>query len=172
MKTQIELNFVNQYPDFDEKIDEKKIEEISKELCCYFLAKNNVIKKSILEGYVFNKISFELIFVDNNSIWQINKEYRKKDSPTDVITFALFADSDPKFVLDGEINLGEIIVSLDRIQQQSKEIGNTFKDELYYIISHGILHLLGFDHLNEEDYDFMVGLQKESLKEVYDKIYE
>ena len=172
MKTLIDLNFVNQYPEFADEIDENLVQKISKELCRYFISRNDVVEKSSVNGYDYNKISFELIFVNNDSIWQINREYRDKDSPTDVITFALFADAEPKFVLDGEINLGEIIVSLDRIKQQAEEIGNTFKDELYYIISHGILHLLGFDHLNEEDYDFMVGLQKESLKEVYDKIYK
>ena len=172
VKTQIELNFVNQYPDFNEKVDEKEIEEISVKLCNYFISDKDIVAKSTLAGIKYDKISFEMIFVNNDSIFEINSEYRKKNSPTDVITFALFADAEPKFVFDGEVNLGEIIISLDRIQEQAGEVGNTFKDELYYIISHGILHLLGFDHLSEEEYDFMIGLQKKSLKEVYDKIYE
>lgn len=166
MKTQIDVTFDNQYDDFQVGINEDEILDIAKKICEFFLSKNDVIEKSVLNDFKFNKISFELVFVNNESIHKINKEYRQKDRPTDVITFALFADSEPKFVYDGEISLGEIVVSLDKIEEQAKEIGNVFKDELYYIISHGILHLFGFDHMSEEEYNFMVGLQKESLKEI------
>lgn len=167
VKTQIDVTFDNQYKEFQVGIEEDEILDIAKELCKFFLSKNDVIEKSALKNFKFNKISFELVFVNNETIHEINRDYRQKDHPTDVITFALFADSEPKFVYDGEISLGEIIVSLDKIEEQAKEIGNEFKDELYYIISHGILHLFGFDHISEEEYNFMVGLQKESLKEVY-----
>ena len=80
------------------------------------------------------------------------------------MTFAIFADSpkDEQYIIDGEINLGEIIVSLDKIEEQSKENNVTFNDEIYYIISHGILHLLGFDHQSEEEYNFMVNNQNKA----------
>ena len=87
-----------------------------------------------------------------------NREYRKKDHPTDVITFALFADSedDEKFIFEEEVNLGEILISIDTIKKQAKE---SVYDELLVVSAHGILHLLGFDHLTEEDYKFMVDKQ-------------
>ena len=102
--------------------------------------------------------------MNNEEIHRINKEYRQKDSPTDVITFAIFADSDEdeKFVFDGEVHLGEIMISLDKIEEQSKENNVTFEDELYYLVSHGVLHLLGYDHQSEEDYNLMVKLQNQA----------
>ena len=112
----------------------------------------------------FNTISFDIVLCNNEYIHKINKEYRNKDSATDVITFAIFADSTPdeRFIFDDEINLGEIIVSLDKIKEQSTENNVTFDSELYYLISHGILHLLGFDHQNQKDYDFMVENQNKA----------
>ncbi len=151
MKTQIDISFENSYTNFHIDIVEKEVLSVSQKICSFFINDKEILEKSVLRGYEFNKISFELIFVSNEVIHEVNREYRQKDSPTYVITFVLFADSEPKVVYDGEISLGEIIVSLDKIEEQAKEIGNTFKDELYYIISHGILHLLGFDHLSEED---------------------
>lgn len=117
-----------------------------------------LISKSCLNKYKYNLISFDIVLVNNEEIHRINREYRNKDMPTDVITFAMFADSpeNERYIIDCEINLGEIIVSLDKIESQSKENNVEFIDELYYIISHGILHLLGFDHQNQTDYDFMV----------------
>ena len=78
-----------------------------------------------------------------------------------IISFAIFADSLPeeRFIIDDEINLGEIIISLDKTEEQSKNNNVTFDSELYYLISHGILHLLGFDHQTQEEYDFMVEKQ-------------
>ena len=105
----------------------------------------------------------------------INRDYRNKDYPADIITFAVFADSsdDEKFVLDMEINLGEVIIALDKIieEAQKKEISKD--SELLFLISHGILHLLGFDHQTQEEFDFVVTHQKEALKSIgiiYDKI--
>ena len=83
---------------------------------------------------------------------------------TDVITFAIFADSplNERFIIDSDISLGEIIISLDKVKEQADYNNVTFLDELYFIISHGILHLLGFDHQNDVDYNFMVENQKKA----------
>lgn len=101
---------------------------------------------------------------------EINREYRNKDYPADIITFAIFADSDEKFVFDGEINLGEVIIALDKVIEEAEKKGVTKEYELSFLISHGILHLLGFDHQTEEDYNFIMELQNKALGFVYDKI--
>jgi len=106
-----------------------------------------------------NKISFDILYCDSAKTLEINKEYRNKDYPADIITFAIFADSSEKFVLDGEINLGEIIIALDKVTEEAANKGVSPEEELSFLISHGILHLLGFDHETEEDYNYIIGLQ-------------
>ena len=77
----------------------------------------------------------------------MNKEYRNKDYPADIITFAIFADDDSRFVFDGDINLGEIVIALDKVIELSNAEVSCAKNkeqELYFLISHGLMHLLGF----------------------------
>ncbi len=154
--TEYNVFLENTYPDF--QIDEVKVYNDVLKMTAFLCENSQITSKSCLNEMDYNSISFDIVLTNNEEIRRINKEYRFKDSPTDVITFAIFADSpsDEKFIFDSEINLGEIIVSLDKIQEQSKENNITFENELYYIISHGILHLLGFDHLTETDYNYMV----------------
>ncbi len=168
--TELNIFIENLYDkfDFDYLETQNNVEKMTK----FLLNDKTVFQNSCLIKYKYKVICFDIVFVNNEEIHRINKEYRKKDSPTDVITFAIFADSpdDEKFIIDGEINLGEIIVSIDKIRQQAEENSNEFFDELYYIISHGILHLLGFDHQTEKDYNFMVEKQNKAKALVYDKI--
>ena len=162
----VDISFDNTYEEF-ENIEEEKIYKNGLNIAEYFVNNEIVLKDSVLDGFDFDKVSFDLVFVSDDEIHTINREYREKDRPTDVITFALFADSEPKFVYDREIALGEIVISLDTVDKQAKENGNDFDYELYYIISHGVLHLLGYDHETMEEYENMVELQKKSLKEIY-----
>ena len=142
-------------------LDEKKILTGTKKILKYFLETEEVLKNSCLKDYDYKLLSFDIVFCDNEKIHEINREYREKDRPTDVITFALFADApkEEQFVFDNEIHLGEMMISLDKIEEQAKENNVTFDDEIHYIIAHGILHLLGFDHLTEGDYNYMVEIQ-------------
>lgn len=152
----------NTYPDFD--IDEVKVFNNTAKMTEFIIGDSEIFSKSCLKDYDFTTLSFDIVLCNNEDIHRINKEYRNKDSATDVITFAIFADSLPseRFIIDKEINLGEIIVSLDKIKEQSEENNVGFDSELYYLISHGILHLLGFDHQTQSDYDFMVDKQNEA----------
>lgn len=156
----------NIYPEF--KIDEVAILSTVKIMTEYFLANRQIMSKSCLAGYEFESLSFDIVLCNNEKIQEINRDYRGKDSPTDVITFAIFADSEPseRFVIDGDIALSEIIVSLDKIKEQAQENNNTFEKELYYILAHGVLHSFGFDHLTQEDYNYMVEEQVNALKAV------
>ncbi|MFH0067847.1 rRNA maturation RNase YbeY [Peribacillus sp. NPDC056705] len=107
-------------------------------------------------------------FVDNDRIREINKEYRHKDSATDVISFALEEmREDEVEIVGAEMPrmLGDIIISIERTKEQAEEYGHSFDRELGFLALHGFLHLLGFDHMNEEDEKVMFTKQKEILEE-------
>jgi probable rRNA maturation factor len=107
-------------------------------------------------------------FVSNERIWEINREYRDKDAPTDVISFAM------EELGEGEINLvgedlprvlGDIIISIEKTKEQAIEYGHPFMRELGFLAVHGFLHLLGYDHMTELEEKEMFTLQKEILDE-------
>ena len=112
----------------------------------------------------FSTLSLELTFCNDTTICEINSTYRNKNKATDVITFALFADDKNAIVVNETIELGEIIISTDTLVRQAKENKNDIKTELYTLITHGILHLFGFDHLTQKDYDFVVRIQEAIIK--------
>lgn len=150
----------NIYPNWE--IDELKAITVGRNVFNYYL--ENLFDKSCLSGFDFETITFDILFCDSSKTHQINKEYRDKDYPADIITFAIFADDDSKFIFDGDINLGEIIIALDKVKEEAKKKNVTDEYELYFLISHGIMHLLGFDHQTEEDYNFVIDEQKKALK--------
>lgn len=157
MKTNIFVE--NNYPEFE--VDDVKFHDDTKKMFDYAVSLNEIKHNFCLKNKVFDTVVFDIVFCNDDEIHRINRNYRNTDRPTDVITFAIFADSpdDEKFIFDGEINLGEIIISLDTIKKQAEENKTTFDDELRLITAHGILHLLGFDHLTEDDYNFVVTVQ-------------
>ena len=110
-----------------------------------------------------SKIRFDISFCNDNTIQKINKDYRKKDKPTDVITFSLFIDDLNAQIYRKTADLGQIIVSVETAQRQKKD---TLEKEILTLICHGILHLFGFDHLTKKDYDFVVGIQNIVLEEL------
>lgn len=148
------------------EVDERKSIETAKKILKIFLQDKTIFNSSCLVEMDFNCISFDILYCDNEKTHEINKEYRKKDYSADIITFSIFADSDEKFIFDKEINLGEIIISLDKVSENAQMKGILFEDELYFLISHGILHLLGFDHQTNEDYNFIIKAQTSALKKI------
>ena len=106
-------------------------------------------------------IEFGVIFVDNNKIKELNRIYRNIDRETDVITFRL---ADYEEVIFNNVNiLGDIYISLDKALSQSIEYDHSYLRELSFLLIHGFLHLLGYDHMNEEDEKVMFKLQEEIL---------
>ena len=150
----------NIYPDWE--IDEVKCIAITRKIVEYYL--EQLLDISCLDGFDFESLTFDILFCDSEKTHQINRDYRNKDYPADIITFAIFADDETKFVLDEDINLGEILLALDKVREESKKHNVSDEYELYFLIAHGILHLLGFDHQTEEDYNFVVEVQKKALK--------
>lgn len=119
---------------------------------------NFIVEKENLNNCIFN-----IIIVDNEYIHKINKEYRGIDRPTDVISFALEDNTDfiePEFRV-----LGDIYISIDKVKEQSELYSHSFLRELSFLTVHGLLHLLGYDHMNEEDEKVMFSRQDEILNE-------
>lgn len=106
--------------------------------------------------------------VDNRYIHKINKKYRGIDRPTDVISFA-FLDNENNYdkilFSHGPVVLGDIYISLDKAKEQAEEYGHSLHRELSFLFIHGLLHLLGYDHMNKVDEEKMFKLQEEILSE-------
>lgn len=114
------------------------------------------IKKLDIENAIFN-----IIFVSNEEIHNINKEYRNIDRVTDVISFALEDNKD--IVYDDFRLLGDIYIAIDVAYDQAVEYNHSREREVCFLATHGLLHLLGYDHMIEEDEKEMFGLQEELL---------
>ena len=111
-------------------------------------------------------------FMDNAAIQEINRVYRGKDAPTDVISFALedeWEDEIPVIFEEGDNPLprvlGDIMISIERAQEQAEEYGHSLERELCFLAVHGIYHLLGYDHEKEEEAEVMFKKQEEVLME-------
>ena len=107
------------------------------------------------------EVEFNIIIVDNEKIHAINKEYRGIDRETDVISFAL--EDDKSMILVGNRVLGDIYISIDKAKEQANLYNHSLKRELCFLSIHGLLHLLGYDHMTKEDEEKMFSLQKEIL---------
>ena len=106
-----------------------------------------------------NKKEFNIIFVDDEEIQRINREYRKIDKVTDVISFALCDDPDNQMTDE----LGDIFIDLDQAFRQAKDYGHSITREVAFLAVHGYLHLCGYDHMTKEDEEVMFKKQDEIL---------
>ena len=106
---------------------------------------------------------FNIIIVDEEKIRYLNKNYRDKDSVTDVISFAL--EDDDIFIKTDMRILGDIYICLKRAKDQSVEYGHSFLREISFLTIHGLLHLLGYDHMNSDEEKEMFELQERILSE-------
>ncbi len=109
----------------------------------------------------------DVSLVDEETIQDINRDYRHVDKVTDVISFAFEDDDSPTSLILGDDvprMLGEIFICVPRALEQAKEIGNSSQRELSFLFVHGLLHLLGYDHMRKEDEDIMFPLQEKILQ--------
>ena len=137
----LECDITYEIDKIEEFLDEKKIENFIK----------FILENEYKEEYGKNDYYLSLLIADNKIIKQINKEYRNKDTETDVISFAYNETEN----IGGLNVLGDIIISLEKVKNQSKEYGHSEEREFYYVLCHGMLHLLGYDHIEEEDKKIM-----------------
>jgi probable rRNA maturation factor len=149
------------------KIDEDIIKNI-----------NRVIQYALEEEEVKVDTQISVVFVDNQSIRDINREQRGIDKATDVLSFPMldYAENkvykelyvDYKFrsedLDEGELVLGDIVLSLEKALEQSEEYGHSFMREVCYLTVHSVLHLLGYDHMKDDEKDIMRSREEEILE--------
>lgn len=112
-----------------------------------------------------------ITFMNNDEIQTYNRDYRGVDKPTDVISFAIEDDDEDDFMLimDADMeadlgrNIGDILISMDKVAEQANYLGHSFERELGFLAVHGFLHLNGYDHMEATEEAEMFGLQKEIL---------
>ena len=123
------------------------------------------------EGLLDSKLIMTITFTTPEEIRKINKKYRKIDRATDVLSFPMFEKDE----LDEKIKnkdflfedvLGDIIISIDKVREQAEEYGHSFERELSYMLVHGFYHLMGYDHIEEEDKKIMRPKEEKILNEL------
>lgn len=145
---EITVDIEKEIDGFDEFIDLPKIEEY--------------VKKVLVKEYPEDEdLYLSILLTGNEHIQEINREYRDKDSVTDVISFAYHEN---RCDFSPFTTLGDIIICLPRVEEQGVEYGHGFVREFYYVLTHGILHLLGYDHIEEEDKTEMRAKEEEILE--------
>jgi len=108
------------------------------------------------------EVSLGLRFTDDAGIAELNSQWRQKSGPTDVLSFAALDDT-PDWLEGAAVELGDIIVSLDTAHRQAADHDHSLRYELHWLISHGLLHLLGWDHPDERSLSAMLALQEHLL---------
>jgi metalloprotein, YbeY family len=131
-----------------------------------------VLKKCFEEeGLIDSKLIMTITFTTPEEIRKINKKYRKIDRATDVLSFPMFEKAE----LDEKIKnkdflyedvLGDVIISIDKVKEQAEEYGHSFERELSYMLVHGFYHLMGYDHIGEEDKKIMRPKEEKILNEL------
>ena len=104
------------------------------------------------------EVSLGLRFTDDAGIAELNSQWRQRSGPTDVLSFAAL-DNTPNWLEGAAVELGDIIVSLDTAHRQAADHDHSLRYELHWLISHGLLHLLGWDHPDEQSLSSMLALQ-------------
>lgn len=118
-----------------------------------------IVKDEYGKEYAEKEYYLSLTITTNDGIQEINNIYRGKNMPTDVISFAYNETENV-----GPLNvLGDIIISIDRVKEQAEDYGHSVEREFYYVLCHGMLHLLGYDHIDEEDKKRMRKREEEIL---------
>lgn len=151
------------------EINEEEIEELKK-----------VINHALLEEKVDVPYEISLLFVDNEEIKEINNDTRNIDRETDVLSFPMLEYEENKVFKDiylgydfdatykdgDNLVLGDIVLSLEKALEQSKEYNHSFKRECSYLVVHSVLHLLGYDHMNEEEKTIMRKREEDILSKL------
>lgn len=127
----------------------------------------NILRFAYKKEKIKNDIEVSLTIVSNEEIKKLNKQYRNIDEPTDVLSFEMY---DPYVELDDEfkqipIPIGDIIISIDKVEEQAKRYNHSFERELAFLTVHGFLHLLGYTHDDVEEEKIMFIRQEQILKE-------
>ena len=123
------------------------------------------------EGLLDSKLIMTITFTTPEEIRKINKKYRKIDKATDVLSFPMFEkDELDEKIKNGDFPyedvLGDVIISIEKVREQAEEYGHSFERELSYMLVHGFYHLMGYDHIEEEDKKVMRPKEEKILSEL------
>ncbi len=123
------------------------------------------------EGLLDSKLIMTITFTTPEEIRKINKKYRKIDKATDVLSFPMFEkDELDEKIKSGDFPyedvLGDVIISIEKVREQAEEYGHSFERELSYMLVHGFYHLMGYDHIEEEDKKIMRPKEEKILNEL------
>ena len=147
------------YKDIDENKDYEKV--IEKVL-------NKCFKEENLEN---SKLYITITLTNPENIRKINKEYRNIDRATDVLSFPMFEKEElDKKIQNNDFEhqdvLGDLIISIEKVKEQAEEYGHSFERELSYMVVHGFYHLMGYDHIKEEDKKIMRPKEEKILNDL------
>lgn len=145
---EIDLALINEVEDFNEDYQDD-----------YLV----ITKETVKQLDIDEDLELSCILVNDQKIHEINHQYRNIDRATDVISFAL-EDSEQYYMTGMPRSIGDIFISIDRAKIQAEEYGHSLKREMCFLFTHGLLHLLGFDHMNEEGEAKMIAMQKSILE--------
>ncbi|AYO30293.1 rRNA maturation RNase YbeY [Biomaibacter acetigenes] len=128
----------------------------------------DILKFALAREQVPQDAEVSVVLVDDAYIRELNRQYRAKDTHTDVLSFAMRESVPEEKAIEGDPGaeqlLGDIVISVERAREQAEEYGHSFERELGYLAVHGVLHLLGYDHEKEEDRKIMRQKEEEILK--------
>ncbi len=141
---------------FSGELPEKEVIREMKTVCQWVLKE---------EGVSSSRLEISISFVDQGEIQQINRDYRSKDCVTDVLSFPQYSAPE-EIPQDQPALLGDVVLCLDKIKSQAREYGHSEKREVFYLLIHSLLHLLGYDHKGQEDKEKMRGREKAIIKEL------
>lgn len=112
------------------------------------------------------RCEISVTFVDLDEIHELNKQYRGVDNPTDVLSFPQFDDLEEEIPEVCEICLGDVVICEQKAREQAEEFGHSFERELVYLFTHSVLHLLGYDHMEEDEKKAMRAREEEIMKQI------
>ena len=148
----MEIVFINQAKDKSVYRYKKDFEEVLNRACKVLNRKQDW--------------SLSVIYVTPEQIHEINRDYRGVDRATDVISFSMQDDMSNVLIEEDSFELGDIFINVEAIRQQAKAYGHSIRREACFLFCHGLLHLMGYDHMTKEDEVVMFGLQDEILDEM------
>lgn len=145
-----------EYVDFSKN---KKLEELINKVL------EECFKTEKIDSY---NLYISVTLTNPEYIRKLNKEYRQIDKETDVLSFPMFEKDEIKSLenLEFEETLGDIVISVQRVEEQSKEYGHSFERELAYMVVHGFYHLMGEDHMNDEEKEIMRAKEENVLNKL------
>ncbi len=112
------------------------------------------------------RCELSVTFVGLDEIHELNREYRGVDRPTDVLSFPQFEDLEAEIPEVGEICLGDVVICREKAEEQAEEFGHSFERELVYLFTHSVLHLLGYDHMEEDEKKVMRQREEEIMEQI------